>query len=560
MYSTIVKKGLWQDIKEQEKAVRNPYYKTGFGAQFIGDEGKIKCYYLDKCYLNKVIETEGVNNICKNSSVFIISQTGTGKTTFIFDSCLPSANAINKKVLYLCNRTELEDQVKKRAIKCNSNKNSKGDEFLVKDYNQNYTKEGLHGIINFGNIDICTYQKFLNIVNKFKESNYAYVIMDEAHFFTSDATFNQFTEQILDLIIQKFKNCRRIYLSATPEECVDLIWQKEKMYTNMTFLVMQEDYKHINPFFFQNEDLLIDIIKKSEEDQYWLIFINNKNKGKDLLNRLQKLSPEFFTAESEKDSKLYNNLINNERLDSRILITTKVLDVGINIKNDNINIVVFEQNIPEIKQMIGRKRVKSNEKINVYFFVPTINELKRSLTNTSNQISEFNSIVNNTLNSNSLSKLEHPMFMYNNKLLINSFCKSKLQIDRNYQETLINFLDEKGDKEMNYNNEQYMTNFAKFILEYFPNCNFSKVNILDASFDNEVDKIIRKYKTMDTINKKTLKMLSREIIGCIGDIRKKPRDSDMSIGSLNKALSKYGYAIESFGTPREYRIEGVENA
>ena len=63
MYSTIVKKDLWQDIKEQEKAVRNPYYKTGFGAQSIGDEGKIKCYYLDKCYLNKVIETEGVNNV-----------------------------------------------------------------------------------------------------------------------------------------------------------------------------------------------------------------------------------------------------------------------------------------------------------------------------------------------------------------------------------------------------------------------------------------------------------------------------------------------------------------
>lgn len=111
MYSTIVKKSLWQDIKEQEKSVRNPYHKTGFGAQSIGDEGKIKCYYLDKCYLNKVIETEGVNNICKNSSVFIISQTGTGKTTFIFDSCLPSANAINKKVLYLCNRTDRKSVV-----------------------------------------------------------------------------------------------------------------------------------------------------------------------------------------------------------------------------------------------------------------------------------------------------------------------------------------------------------------------------------------------------------------------------------------------------------------
>ena len=86
------------------------------------------------------------------------------------------------------------------------------------------------------------------------------------------------------------------------------------------------------------------------------------------------------------------------------------------------------------------------------------------------------------------------------------------------------------------------------------------MNILDASLDNEVYEIIRKYKTMDKIDKETLKMLSREIIECIGDIRKKPRDSDMSIGSLNKALSKYGYAVEAFGNPREYRIEGVENA
>lgn len=34
----------------------------------------------------------------------------------------------------------------------------------------------------------------------------------------------------------------------------------------------------------------------------------------------------------------------------------------------------------------------------------------------------------------------------------------------------------------------------------------------------------------------------------------------MGICSLNKALSKYGYAIESFGNPRQYRIKGVENA
>ena len=58
----------------------------------------------------------------------------------------------------------------------------------------------------------------------------------------------------------------------------------------------------------------------------------------------------------------------------------------------------------------------------------------------------------------------------------------------------------------------------------------------------------------------SFKEIMQSGIECIGDIRKKPRDSDMSIGSLNKALSKYGYAVEAFGNPREYRIEGVENA
>ena len=61
-----------------------------------------------------------------------------------------------------------------------------------------------------------------------KVDEYAVVVMDEAHFFLADAKFNPFTELILDIVTNIFKYTRRIYLSATPQESMGVIYETEK--------------------------------------------------------------------------------------------------------------------------------------------------------------------------------------------------------------------------------------------------------------------------------------------------------------------------------------------
>lgn len=91
----------------------------------------------------------------------------------------------------------------------------------------------------------------------------------------------------------------------------------------------------------------------------------------------------YYDADTDKELEQYKRLIENEELAHRVTISTKVLDVGVNIKTENVNVVVFDDDPIEIKQMVGRKRVKpdEDEKVLVYFHVPTIKELnKRKIT------------------------------------------------------------------------------------------------------------------------------------------------------------------------------------
>lgn len=554
MYSKIVKEGLWTKIKSREKKVRDVTCMTGFGGQFIDDERRVMCYYLDKCFISEVITERSIERLNGNSSAFIVSQTGTGKTTFIFNTCLPVALSRGKKVLYLCNRTTLETQVKQQAIICEANKDKFVNGISVEDYKKYYTKKGLRKINSFGSIDIFTYQKFLLLANRINFSDYAYVLLDEAHFFISDATFNPYTEITLDTIIDKCSNCGRIYLSATPQESIDLIWQKEEPHSVMTVYVMQEDYGYINPFFFSDKESIIDIILKSDKNQLWIIFITNKEEGRKLWNTFGKNQADFFTADSDTDSGVYEKITESETLDKRILITTKVLDVGVNIKDPDVNVVVFEQNIPEIKQMIGRKRVSKNERVNVYFFVPTIKELKNFRSSTQNQLNKVNSIENDALYSKYISEIKHPEFIYDNELHINNFCKKKLQTDLDYMDELIAFLDGKEEQ----SKELHMTNFGQHLLRHLPNCEFDCCNLLDITPSNEIERIISKYMQKGEFNKDELDNLAKELEKCIGDPRVKKRDTSMAKNTLNKILAKYNYEIKSNYSTKKYSISKLK--
>lgn len=128
--------------------------------------------------------------------VIIDSQTGSGKTFFVLNKLLPYMVKHNQNILYLTNRTALRDQISTL---------SKGD---YSDY-----------------IFQMNYQFFEKIsLSKSPLSEQAEQIqkcsvwvLDEAHYFLSDATFNENVMSSLSKIISYRNSKLLIFMTATPE-------------------------------------------------------------------------------------------------------------------------------------------------------------------------------------------------------------------------------------------------------------------------------------------------------------------------------------------------------
>ena len=241
--------------------------------------------------------------------------------------------------------------------------------------------------------DVISYQSILNRVDDLtkkqerKTSKYIFVICDEAHFFTSDAMFNPNTDKILSKIVHIFKDAIRIYMSATPYECIDYIKEYESKDSDNrqpgVFYHFQRDYSYLDIRYYSSNKELTDVIINSG-DESWLIFIDNKDECKRFKGRLESgnerrneeektnapsLKGKVFTVNAEsKNNDKYQKMIFNESLDSetRVLIATSVIDNGINFRGIN-NIVISDTSKVKCLQMVGRGRIDNrDDKITIY--------------------------------------------------------------------------------------------------------------------------------------------------------------------------------------------------
>lgn len=144
--------------------------------------------------------------------VLIQAPTGSGKNQFVLKTLLPIVEKQGGRVLLLTNRIALTLQQRREADKENG-----FPPYSQKVYEQCYIS---------GNLDIIDYQEALkylddpqnntiNIVNT--------VVFDEVHYFLDDAPFNSSTSAALQRLIKRFFMCKRIYMSATPEEVEPVI-------------------------------------------------------------------------------------------------------------------------------------------------------------------------------------------------------------------------------------------------------------------------------------------------------------------------------------------------
>jgi hypothetical protein len=325
-----------------------------------------------------------------NQPVFISAQTGQGKNYFIENVLLPYVRELNiskktkHKVLIISNRIALKRQIENR-IKGNDDQNDEDEDGKIYYYGE-YA-------------DVLMYQGILKNIPRLKKiqekenrtSRYIYVICDEAHFFTSDAMFNPYTDRILSAMVDIFKNAIRVYMTATPYDCLKFIEEYENKNNNKIYPSIlyhfNRDYSYLSITCYSEIDELFGRIVKSvnENKEKWLIFIDDKEKCRTVKEKLKEYGKEKglpMIVEDKTSTKekilvvdTYSKrdegcreIVLKEELNEHtyVLISTSVLDNGVNLNGIH-NIVISDISKVKSLQMVGRARVKdANDKKTLY--------------------------------------------------------------------------------------------------------------------------------------------------------------------------------------------------
>ena len=326
----------------------------------------------------------GVERHQKASRIFIESPTGTGKSSFVLDKLFPFAAEKNYNILYLANRSALNQQIRNAVAR-----KLKVKEKIKKDEATFYLPESFCclTVINYQAISLnpTALETFLN--------DYAYIVFDEAHFFVEDSLFNAKTGLLLKSVLDASPDAVWIFLSATldgSEELLlaaaDKIQPNNLIDANLNKLVLRDHrivYKNnyqsavYTPSFFRGIDDLMPVINRTVGEK-WLIFVSSIQRGKALQQRIKKETGRkaVFLSSENKAGKRWEMLSAEERYDEDVLIATKVLDNGVNIRDEDVrHIVIPFCDRTEFMQMLGRRRTDEGERVCLYVEVPTIQKI-----------------------------------------------------------------------------------------------------------------------------------------------------------------------------------------
>lgn len=338
--------------------------------------------YIPTLYRTFPCETESVTEALKGElpywtnliPILIDAGTSKGKTTFVYKELIPRALAAGKHVILISNRIALSLQMKRDVMALQDSP-----------LQNRLTDQGIRETDIFGSVAVVSYQslpRFLNDpANAEWLKNVLYMVADECHYFTADSSFNKNCEYHLKLITKHFSHAVRIYMTATSWSVLDVLAKAEAkisclsarfrarsqgLYFERTFYRYhwEADYSHVDLQFVENLEAIKALIHRNSEEKF-LIFVDNKEKGKSLAQGLGNRAT-YLDADS-KGTKEMEELLKASRFGSQVLVTTKVLDCGINIWDTELrNVVVATDDRTSLVQMLGRKRCKPGERVNLY--------------------------------------------------------------------------------------------------------------------------------------------------------------------------------------------------
>lgn len=321
-----------------------------------------------KQYISEFITLDIVNSWGLGDNILIKTPPDTGKTFFVKNVL----SETGKKILIISNRTNLKAQIDK-------------------------------SVKNSSNIDVVNYQQLEHdiINNRFNIEPYSYLVLEEVHYFFEDAKFNYKTDLVLNEVINN-TNITKIFISGTPQ-LLEFYFNKKEYKFDEIHDEIKPNYSFIDSVsVFQDFNTIDTILQTISSDEKAIVF---SNKIDDLYKLSQKYNGAFICSQSHKKySKKINqeelkSIQDNERFNKRFLFTTTCLDNGVNIVDEEVKHIILDiHDKVSFIQCLGRKRIKGNEKIHLYFIDVkgtvlggSIREAKKNinLVNRFNEVGEF---------------------------------------------------------------------------------------------------------------------------------------------------------------------------
>lgn len=395
-----------------------------------------KDLYIDSKKLHKDVK-ERVDKGYRN--ILIKSPIESGKTSFIYDYLVP--NMTIERMVMLSNRTLLKEQTKEdlklKQIGFNTGDNKAycyqiignvlfRDDEKTRDFRKQFKKDN-----DFSEEEL---EELYEHVRQFIEEDIKevdYLILDEAHYFTSDSVFNKNTEKEFEYLYSKCKGVK-LYMTATPEPFIEAVRRYEQVndISEEDKLIvlnqLKQETREEKEMFYDistegEEDLLehvkdhynFNFVHESERDQFlseqikmstptnkMIYFVRDKFRGallsreaKGMTHRDNNAKGGAFICSLYDD--MYRKVIDMEErerivkkkyFESDVLVTTSVLNNGVNIHDENVKRIIIDYvDVGEAVQMMGRIRAKqrsADNKLEVTIILPTLKhviENKKSL-------------------------------------------------------------------------------------------------------------------------------------------------------------------------------------
>ena len=320
--------------------------------------------------------------------VAIEAMTGTGKTAFVLgpmlkwcvEECQKTYGMRFKKILYLCNRAplreELIDALNKAGVP-----NTRVDGYDV--VTLVVWEDDAH---EFSVMKVSTYQRYEEFLAKDpvrarrEIQRFSCIVCDEAQYFFTDASFNENTTLSYNEIMKASQHATVIAMTATPENMFTA-WMRKGLLAQNRYYYLPKKMSHIRKAIIYSNDLEREkLLNQMPDGEKALVLINDweiLRKLKDLYGDAVGCYCSVNNIKGPIDA--LEDCIKDGKLQKKIVFTTEVLYNGISIKDKTLKHIFIETWEPlKIIQMQGRKRpVDETDTCTVYYRAPSQKQLAK---------------------------------------------------------------------------------------------------------------------------------------------------------------------------------------